>query len=90
MSFIPLFLNCIFLPISTIMVFLPYIFRFIGLSIIGPIAGGLFSTMQGAGIVSGSFMAMIQSLAMGGWVITIQSFGIIGWVIFSICNLINK
>ena len=46
--------------------------------------------MQGAGIVSGSFMAMIQSLAMGGWVITIQSFGIIGWVIFSICNLIKK
>ena len=49
-------LKWIFIPVvSSIMVFLPYIFGLIGLSSIGPIAGGLFATIQGAGIVSGSF-----------------------------------
>ena len=54
------------------MLFLPYILSFIGLSSIGPIAGGLFSSFQGAGIVSGSVMAMIQSFAMSGWTIVLQ------------------
>lgn len=53
--------------VSDGMLFLPYILSFIGLSSIGPIAGGLFSTFQCAGIVSGSAMAMTQSFAMSGW-----------------------
>lgn len=63
------------------MLFLPYIFSLIGLSSIGPIAGGLFSTMQGAGIVSGSLLALLQSFAMSGWIIIIQSISIYYWLI---------
>jgi len=76
--------------VSGIMIFLPYIFGLIGLSSIGPIAGGLFSTIQGAGIVSGSFMAMIQSFAMSGWVVVIQLFGLCGLSVISIFTLIKK
>jgi hypothetical protein len=85
-------LKWIFIPVvsSSIMVFLPYILGLIGLSSIGPIAGGLFSTMQGAGIVSGSFMAMIQSFAMSGYIVVIQLVGISGWVGVSIYTLIKQ
>ena len=38
----------------------------VGLSPLGPIAGSLFAAAQGAGVVSGSFMAIAQSLAMTG------------------------
>lgn len=69
--------------ISGGMLFLPYILSFIGLSSIGPIAGGLFSTFQGAGIVSGSVMAMTQSFAMSGWAIVLQISTIIFWGIVS-------
>jgi hypothetical protein len=61
------------------MVFSPYILGLIGLSSIGPISGSLFATMQGAGIVSGSLMAMIQSFAMSGWVVVMQFVGISAW-----------
>ena len=44
----------------------PYLLGAIGLSAAGPVAGGLFASMQGAGIVSGSIMATAQSVAMGG------------------------
>jgi hypothetical protein len=72
------------------MAFLPSILGLIGLSSIGPISGGLFSTMQGAGIVSGSFMAMLQSFAMSGWVLLIQSFAVISWVVISIFAFIKN
>jgi hypothetical protein len=55
---------------------LPYIFGFLGLSTMGPIAGGFFSTMQGSGIVAGSIMALTQSFVMCGWAITIQTYTI--------------
>ena len=84
-------LKRIFIPVvSSIMVFLPYIFGLIGLSSIGPIAGGLFATMQGAGIVSGSLMAITQSFAMSGWVIAIQLVAISSWVIVLIFTFINN
>jgi len=76
--------------VSSAMIFLPSIFGFIGLSSIGPISGGLFSTMQGAGVVSGSLMAAVQSFAMSGWVVVIQLFAIIGWSIVSILTFIKK
>ena len=75
-------MNWYFIPIiSSIMLFLPYIFSFIGLSSIGPIAGGLFSTMQGTGIVSGSLLALLQSFVISGWIIIIQSLSICCWFI---------
>lgn len=52
---------------------LPYIFGLLGLSTMGPIAGGFFSTMQGSGIVAGSVMALTQSFVMSGYAITIQT-----------------
>lgn len=82
-------LKWVFIPVLSIL-FLPSFFWLIGLSSIGPIAGGLFSTMQGAGIISGSFMAMLQSFAMGGWIILIQCSVVIGWVFFSILAFIKK
>ncbi len=42
----------------------PLFFYAIGVSSIGPIAGGLFATAQGAGLVAGSIMSTIQSAAM--------------------------
>ena len=72
------------------MLFLPYILSFIGLSSIGPIAGGLFSSFQGAGIVSGSVMAMIQSFAMSGWTIVLQISTFIFWGIVSIIMFIKN
>ena len=84
-------INWLFMPIvSGVMLFLPSIFSLIGLSSIGPIAGGLFSTMQGSGIASGSFMAMLQSFAMSGWIASIQLFAKSGWIAVSILTFINK
>ena len=84
-------INCLFvLIVSGVMLFLPSIFSLIGLSSIGPIAGGLFSTMQGTGIASGSFMAMLQSFAMSGWIGSIQLFAKSGWIAVSILTFINK
>ena len=83
-------LKCIFIPVSSIMVFLPYIFGLIGISSIGPIGGGLFATMQGAGIVSGSLMAITQSFVMSGWVIAIQLVGIGSWFVVLIFTFINN
>ena len=84
-------LKWVFIPIvSSIMLFLPYIFMLIGLSNIGPIAGGLFSTMQGAGIVSGSLMSITQSFAMSGWVVVIQLVTISSWVTFLIFSFIKN
>lgn len=76
--------------ISGCMLFLPYILSFIGLSSIGPIAGGLFSSFQGAGIVSGSVMAMTQSFAMSGWAIVLQISTFIFWGIVSISYIIQQ
>lgn len=76
--------------VSSIMLFLPSIFWLIGLSSIGPIAGGLFATMQGTGIISGSLMAMTQSFAMSGWVVVSQLVAISWWVIVLIFNFINN
>jgi hypothetical protein len=80
-----------FIPIvSSIMLFLPYIFGLIGLSSIGPTAGGLFATMQGTGIVSGSLMAMTQSFVMSGWVAVMQLVAISSWLIVLIFTFINN
>ena len=76
--------------VSSIMLFLPYIFWLIGLSSIGPIAGGLFATMQGTGIISGSLMAMTQSFAMSGWVVVMRLVAISCWVIVLIFTFIKN
>jgi hypothetical protein len=76
--------------VSSSMLFLPCMFGLIGLSSIGPIAGGLFATMQGAGIISGSLMAMTQSFAMSGWVVVIQLVTISCWVIVLIFTFIKN
>jgi len=76
--------------VSGIMLFLPFIFGLIGLSSIGPIAGGLFATMQGTGIISGGLMAMTQSFAMSGWVVVMQLVTISWWVIFLIFTFIKN
>ena len=47
-------------------VILPVTLFGVGLSAIGPVAGGLFASWMGAGVTSGSTMAVAQSLAMGG------------------------
>ena len=41
-------------------------FLLIGLSPLGPIAGGLFAANMGAGLASGSIMAVTQAAAMSG------------------------
>ena len=58
--------NIIFYPllITGVALCSPYILGFIGLSSTGPIAGGLFASFQGASILSGSWMAVAQSIAM--------------------------
>ena len=78
------------LIVSSIMLFLPFIFGLIGLSSIGPIAGGLFATMQGIGIISDSLMAMTQSFAMSGWVVVMRLVAISYWVIVLIFTLIKN
>ena len=42
----------------------PFILSFVGISAIGPVAGGTFAAMQGAGIAAGSWMAAAQSIVM--------------------------
>ncbi len=42
----------------------PMILSIIGLKAAGPVAGGIFASMQGASITSGSWMAAAQSIAM--------------------------
>lgn len=42
----------------------PFILSFVGLSAIGPVAGGTFAAMQGAGVAAGSWMAAAQAVAM--------------------------
>ena len=49
---------------------LPALFTVVGLTAIGPIAGGLFAANSGAAIAAGSAMAVTQSMAMGGSVMT--------------------
>ena len=89
--FIKFNLHYIFIPIvSGIMIFLPYILSVIGLSSIGPIAGGLFASMQGCGIVSGSIMAMMQSFAMSGWVVVIQITSVCFWIMVSIFTFMKR
>jgi hypothetical protein len=44
----------------------PLILGFVGLSATGPIAGGLFASSQGAAIMSGSWYAAAQTIAMIG------------------------
>ena len=46
--------------------------------------------MQGAGIVSGSLMAMLQSFAMSGYIVTMQLFVICTWVVASIFISVKK
>jgi hypothetical protein len=68
MSWFPLKMlyNFIFYPllITGVTFCSPYILGFIGLSSTGPIAGGIFATFQGASMLSGSWMAVAQSIAM--------------------------
>ena len=90
-QFIKYNLKWFFLPlISVIMLFLPSIFSLIGLSTIGPIAGGLFSQLQGASIVSGSLMAIMQSFVMSGWAIFMQMSAIYYWIIILIYTFAKK
>lgn len=42
----------------------PLVLGFIGLTPIGPVAGGLFAAYQGSALVSGSLMATAQTIAM--------------------------
>ena len=70
------------LTCSSIIFCLPIIFTWIGLSSIGPIAGGLFSTMQGSGIVAGSSMAILQYFSMSGWISFLQGFVIKCWLFY--------
>ena len=60
-------LTIISLPIIVIATYYcgpPLFFYAIGVSSIGPIAGGLFASAQGAGLVAGGNMSTIQSAAM--------------------------
>jgi hypothetical protein len=43
---------------------------FIGLTPVGPVAGGFFAANMGAGLTSGSAMAVLQSAAMTGTFVT--------------------
>jgi hypothetical protein len=42
----------------------PAVLGLVGLSAVGPVAGGAFAAAQGAGVVAGSWMAAAQSIAM--------------------------
>ena len=42
----------------------PAILTLIGVTSIGPVAGGLFAAAQGSAIASGSWMAAAQTIAM--------------------------
>ena len=49
-----------------VIVAIPLLVWGIGLSLLGPVAGGWFAANMGASISALSFMAFLQSLAMGG------------------------
>jgi hypothetical protein len=77
--------------ISVIAFCIPYIFKLIGLSIVGPIAGSWFASMMGAGIAAGGILATMQSFVMSGWILIVQPCAIIFWIISSIVAfVINK
>ena len=60
-------LPIVYLPVIVISTYIfgpPLFFYAIGLSSTGPVAGGLFAAAQGAGLVTGSVMSVIQSAAM--------------------------
>jgi hypothetical protein len=42
----------------------PAVLGLIGLSAVGPVAGGAFAAAQGAGVAAGTWMAAAQSIAM--------------------------
>ena len=42
----------------------PAVLGIIGLSTIGPVAGGMFAASQGAAVASGTWMAAAQAIAM--------------------------
>jgi hypothetical protein len=42
----------------------PAILGLVGLSAVGPVAGGLFAANQGTAILAGSWFAVAQSIAM--------------------------
>ena len=56
----------IFTPILVTGVILgsPAILSLIGITAVGPVAGGLFASAQGSAIASGSWMAAAQTVAM--------------------------
>ncbi len=56
----------VFTPVLIVGVTLgsPAILSVIGLSAIGPVAGGLFAASQGSAIVAGSWMAAAQAISM--------------------------
>ena len=56
----------VFTPVLVVGVTLgsPVILSAIGLSAIGPVAGGLFAASQGSAIAAGSWMAAAQAIAM--------------------------
>ena len=67
---------CYTAPVAAVAGFVygtPFLLGIAGLSAAGPVAGGLFASMQGAGIVSGSIMATAQSVAMGGSIPTVYT-----------------
>jgi len=66
---------------------LPYIFTLIGISAIGPILGSLFASLQGAGIMSGSIMSLIQSFVMCGWALTAQLCAVIFWATLALSKI---
>ena len=52
--------------VVTGLVAVPLVFLALGLTPIGPIAGGWFAANMGAGVAAGSGMAALQSAAMTG------------------------
>jgi hypothetical protein len=59
-----------------VVVAIPLILWGIGLSLLGPTAGGWFAANMGASLSAGTIMAFLQSLAMGGnafalWIISV-------------------
>jgi len=76
--------------LSCVGIGLPYIFGLFGLSTLGPIAGGVFSTMQGSGIAAGSFMALAQSFVMSGWALVIQTYTIGFWCMWLLIKSIFR
>ncbi len=47
----------------------------VGISWIGPIAGGIFASVQGAGVAAGSTMAIVQSASMSTGTYAVAAYG---------------